>query len=723
VGCKPLKTETELEPALILPAREPEWQEIPRLLDPRVRQALTSNGYVRLYRHQAEAIESLLDGHNVVLATGTGSGKSLVFWSYALHSLVAEPMARVLAIFPTKALAQDQLMQFESWVPSSLARIGILDGDTKKSHRAVIRQSAHVVITNPDTLHLGILPNHPTWAQFFRALRLIVVDEIHGYTGVFGAHVALILRRLLRLAHWHGSRPQIVAASATIADPVTHAKRLTSLPFEAVLHDGSRKFERRIFVMPTADSSLKQTCDWFGRSVLAGYKTLVFSPSRQIAERLTQGTRRLLEHKSESPRLVDTYRAGLSPKERRTIEERFHNGTILGLSATSALELGVDIGNLDRVLLNGYPGQASSFWQQIGRVGRTAKGDAFYLPRLDPLDQSVARNLVDFRDAPIESSPLAMSNVSICRNHLRCAAFERALDPQETAIFGSASSMAVDAMIDAGELVPQADRYYYPSHKNPAPNVSIRGSGGDQVQLLCGMTSLGNLELARAMREVHPGATYLHRGESYHVLSLDLDSLVARLEPDGNAPMTQSKVQHVVSIGAILSERLPLQLASLTTTTWVTGYQIEGKKNQFVKLDLPPQTFPTLGIVITLDERDSLGAVHAAEHGLLTAATLISGCHLGDLASTWTLAGEGQPGMLAIVDAAVGGNGVSEALIEQASKWLKLTIRLLESCSCRDGCRACLLSPRCPYSNEWLDKAGAVHLLRQWTRDCDRLNR
>ncbi|MBV6458261.1 MAG: hypothetical protein HONBIEJF_01386 [Fimbriimonadaceae bacterium] len=674
-------------------------------------------GFGSLYAHQAEALNHIGANRNVVLATGTGSGKSLVFWSAASHHIVQEPMARVLAIFPTKALAQDQVQQFESWIPPEFARIGILDADTKRSHRAVIRQSSHVIATNPDMLHVGILPNHATWARFLKSLRLIVIDELHAYSGVFGAHVAGILRRLFRLANWHGANPLVVSASATILDPAGHAGRLTGRSFEAVTHDGSRKFERRIFVLDSTTFDLQATARWLGRSVIDGHKTLAFSQSRQAAEWLTLKTREFLHREGYPTTWVETYRSGLTAKDRRKTEAGFREGRILGISATSALELGIDIGSLERVLLNGYPGSRASFWQQIGRVGRGQAGEAYYLPKLDALDEYVGRTLGEIRDQPVESTPLAMDNPYVARSQLRCAAFERALAPEEVDAWSPAAAAAAETMEEDGELVRQAGRLYYPSHSNPAPQISIRGSGRDQIKLVAGLQELGTLDRSRALREAHPGAIYLHRGEKYRVVDLDLSAGVARIEADDAAGTTEPIVQHVVSRGPAAGRRGTFTLEGVTATTLVTGHRTTDPVPETVSLDLPTDSFDSIGAVTEVAWDVSAEAIHGAEHVLVAAATLLTGCHPNDLLSTWSSPSEDGPGLLAIFDASPGGNGVTESAFAELPRWLDTAASILDTCSCKAGCPSCLFSPRCPYSNEWLDKAATLLLLRGWARE------
>jgi len=708
---------TDIAPALVLPAREPFLTPIPLGLDKRVRDAMRAGGYDRLFSHQADALGHLLADRNVVLATGTGSGKSLVYWSFAAHRIVQEPMARVLAIFPTKALAQDQLKQFESWIPSDMARIGVLDADTKRSHRAAIRQSSHVIVTNPDMLHVGILPNHESWSKFLRSLRLIVVDELHSYTGVFGAHVAGIMRRLLRLTHWHGAHPVIASASATILEPTDHARHLTGQQFVAVTEDGSRKFERTVYVLPSNDLDLRELTSWLGRSIIEGQRTLAFSQSRQAAEWLTIQTRDYLSREGYPAAWVDTYRSGLTAKDRRKIESDIRSGRIVGVSATSALELGIDIGDLDRVLLNGYPGSRASFWQQIGRVGRSRSGEAYYLPRQDALDEYVGRSLGEVRDQPVELAPLALQNPNVVRSQLRCAAFERPLGIDELASWPSVANEVAQDMQETDELVFQAGRLYYPSHTNPAPRISIRGAVSHSIKLHHGNAELGTVERSRALREVHPGAVYLLRGEKYRVTALDLDAGRASLEPDPTAFGTQAILYHGVAPKLSIEERGPFTLAALTATTWITGYRSFDRPAEAIPLDLPSEPFDSIGVVIRLGTEIATGAIHGAEHVLTAAATVITGCHPNDLESTWSSPSMEEQGMLVAFDSAPGGNGIAEAAFVDLERWLAVGISILQSCPCEFGCPACLFSPRCPYSNEHLDKPATHDLLRTWARE------
>lgn len=718
----------------VLEPRSAHFGTLRHPLHPRLAERLEATGRDRLYAHQALAADAALEGRDVVVVTGTNSGKTLCYNLPAIQSCLTEPAARALFLFPTKALAQDQLGKLEELCPPDV-RPATYDGDTPASRRGTIRKAAHIVLTNPDMLHVGILPGHETWAKFLQSLRVVVIDEMHVYRGVFGSHVGNILRRLLRLCEGHRSRPQIIACSATIGNPTELFHKLTGRTPVLVDEDGSPQ-ARRTFVFwnpPPLDEASRASPNLVTSELLAtlvenGWSTLAFCRSRITAELVLKYARRRLARGSTPPSAIESYRAGYTAKERRAIEKALFSGELKGLAATNAMELGVDIGGLDAVVLNGYPGTISSFWQQAGRAGRGAReGLAIYVGHEDPLEQFLIREPQLLMDAAVESVAVHPENPQILALQLRCAAHERPLAPTELARFGDHALAIAESLEDAGELVMRAGLFFYPSHEPPAPGIDIRSGGGSPVVLLLHGEELGTMERWRAMQGAHVGAVYLHRGASYVVTELNLESseahLVAREVDYYTQPLTQSVLEPKVALETGLWGAHAAQVGAVRVTDSVTGFRrmsVEGGHVLSVEaLELPPITFDTMGIQLNLPEAgDAEDAVrraaelHGLEHALMAVAPLLAGCDRGDLGSAWyALFSETLAPALFVFDHTPGGVGLSESLWDRREAWTRAARQLLSGCPCKEGCPACLLSARCESNNEVLDKAGAVRLL------------
>lgn len=710
--------------------------EMKHSLHPELIARLSELGLSRLYCHQSEAADAALDGKDVVLVTGTNSGKTLGYNIPVLQRLMSEPNSRSLYLFPTKALAQDQLGKLEALTDGLGIGCGTYDGDTPNSQRGLMRRNAQIVLTNPDMLHVGILPQYESWLKFIRSLSFIVLDEIHAYRGVFGSHVGGILRRLLRLCKWQGSHPQIIACSATIANPVQHFESLVGREPFVIADDGSRRAERHfIFLTSTDDgveplSSNELTSRILSQCVAMNARTMAFCRSRVGAELVLLQTRRMLEALGHDPRKVESYRGGYSAEDRRQIERKLFDGELIGLATTNAMELGVDVGQLDAVILNGYPGSLSSFFQQAGRAGRGNRpGTALMVARLDPLEQFIVRSPEMLFDRPIERVAVNPQNAYVLKSQLLCAAYERALDSQELEQFGHSALGLCEAMIEAGELRFQAGRFFYPSHESPAPKIDIRGLNGPTITLRSNGVPLGMSEYWRAVRSLHAGAVYLHRGRSFVVEQLDLQSCAADLIEQHVDYYTRTVLQSIVEPGQIIrsrkSKERTAELLGLHSTTLVLGYQrisIAGNdRSAPIELQMPPQDYDTVGIRISPSLRidpecpESAGAIlHSMEHALLAVAPLIAGCDRADLGSAWPMQdpGTGKPAVY-IFDAILGGMGLSEKLFESWDEWLAAALALLEDCPCETGCPACSLSATCEIANEFLDKQGAISELKR----------
>lgn len=714
-----------------LPPRAAHYKEPEFPLDSSVAARLSALGLDKLFSHQAEAYDAARAGKDVVVVTGTSSGKTLCYNLPALHHAITEPAARMLYLFPTKALAQDQLGKLEELLPQGI-RAGTYDGDTPPSQRGSMRRLAHIVLTNPDMLHVGILPGHELWAKFFRSLRLIVLDEMHVYRGVFGSHVCGVLRRLLRLAEWYKAKPQIIACSATIGNPSELFEQLTGRKAELIEEDGSPR-GKRTFVFwnpPEMGGGQRLSSNVVSSELMVGLaehgqRVLAFNRARVSAELVLRYARkRAAKGGHVPPEALESYRAGYTPKERRQIEKALFKGQLLGLATTNAMELGVDVGSLDAVVMNGYPGTVASFWQQAGRAGRGSKdGLAIMVAHDDPLEQFLIRDPGLVLNAHNERAAVNPDNPQILSQQLRCASHERPLAPTELERF-SAKALAVAEGLDrAGELRFSGGLFYYPSHEPPAPGVNIRGSGGDQVILMLENETLGSMERWRAMQQAHQGAVYLHRGKSFVVGSLDLDKGVAAVVPKETDYYTQAIVQSVVEPKAVLRSadlgRAKASLVAISVTDAVVGYKRKTLDGDTVlgiePLDLPASTYETLAVRFDLpsprDEEEGVGGVHGIEHALLALAPLICGADRADLGSAWyaMFPDTFRPAVF-VMDRTPGGVGLCEKLFDSLQPWVIASRQLLQSCPCEGGCPACLLSARCEVNNDALSKRQAVEI-------------
>lgn len=697
-------------------SREAKFGELSRPLSPKIQTAFPP----QLYSHQVESVEAWRLGSDVVVTSGTGSGKSVCYMLPIAESMESEPAARALVLYPTKALAQDQLDKFTSALGPIGIRSAVYDGDTPARQRAPIRKSAHVVLTNPDMVHVSILPAHEQWGHFLRSLRVIVIDELHTYRGVFGAHVANVLRRLLRLCRWYGSNPTVIMASATLRDPLAVAEAFLGRPMKSITDDGGPQGERRLYWISTDDEDgtvikpSKLVAHSVCELIRAGAKTLVFCRSRISTEMVVKEIRSLLgtdEHGS-----VDSYRGGYSAKERRDIEQRFMRGSLAALVATNAMELGVDIGSVDCVVLDGVPGRVASFWQQVGRAGRGGRSSAaLIVAHDDPLEQFFLRNPSLMTEGVIESSSIAVDQQQVQRSQLRCAAYERPISPDEVQRFWPNAIDRLRDMEQTGELQFSAERWFYPSHDAPAKNVNIRGSSSDSVVLIAAGEELGNMERWRAIQQAHAGAVYLHRGQSYLVDELDLVGNRANVHKADVPHFTMPIVQSIIEPDFTISEDANVSLVAAKVTTAMLGYRTIDLESRVVlsetSLEMPAQTLHTIALHIAwparLDEEmlDDIVATHGLQHALHTVAPIIAGCDRQDLGSAWYgLFAPSMESAVFLFDTVEGGIGLCESLFARHRDLLHAAKKMLSECPCEDGCPRCLLSSTCESGNENLSK-------------------
>jgi DEAD/DEAH box helicase domain-containing protein len=720
-----------------LPPRAASYADVKCPIHLRLQEQLEKLGLEHLFSHQAQAYDAVSGGDDVAVVTGTNSGKTLCYNLPVIQRCLTEPAARALYLFPTKALAQDQLGKLNELIPGADVRCGTYDGDTPPSQRAPLRRIGNIILSNPDMLHVAILPGHEKWTRFLKSLRVLVLDEMHVYRGVFGSHVGCIIHRLLRLCEWHHNRPQIIACSATIGNPGELFQKLTGRKCRVIAEDGSPK-ARRTFVFwnpPKIDELNRMSANVITSEVIANLcesklRTLGFCRARVTTELVLRYTRDRLEKGGQiPPERVESYRAGYTIKERRQIEKALFKGDLLALIATNAMELGVDIGGLDAVVMNGYPGTISSFWQQAGRAGRgTREGLAIMVAHDDPMEQFLIREPHRIMEAGNDSVAANPQNPQILAQQLKCAAHERALAPSELEEFGANAIEIAEGLDRSGELQFQAGRFFYPAFDPPANKVNIRGSSGDEVTLLLDGEELGTMERWRAMQSAHEGAVYLHGGVSFIVQHLDLGANRAHVTQQQVPFYTQAMVQSVlepqVDIGLKSWGRHDARLEGLKVTDLVIGYKQIALEGQHViainDLQMPPVSFETLGIRLDLpaiggeeDLMERMGGLHALEHLLMAVAPLVAGCDRGDLGSAWYSAfPDTQRPTLFVFDRTPGGVGLAEQLFKHLKPWASAGLQLVNSCSCEEGCPGCILSARCEANNDVLSKSEALSLLR-----------
>ena len=723
---------------------------------------LAARGIEAPWSHQAEAAAAALRGENVVVATGTSSGKTLAMWLPSLSALLADDRACALYLSPTKALAHDQLAALaELDVPG--VRAATYDGDTPADERAWVRAHANFILTNPDLVHRSLLPRASAWSRVLRHLSFILVDEVHHYRGMFGSHVAMVIRRLRRLAALHGSDPVVICASATMASPGEAAARLIGAPVTVVEVDGSSHaavtavlWEPPEAVVPGASaepplsgwiahhdpdtpaprrSSLAETADVLADLASEGKRTLAFVRSRRGAEVVAQRAREeLADVDPELAGSVAAYRGGYLAEERRALETGLREGTLRAVATTNALELGIDISGLDAVVVAGWPGTRASLWQQWGRAGR---GDdealAVLVVREDPLDRYVLEHPGIVFDQPVESVVLDPANPHVLTPHLAAAAAEHPLTDEDAVTwFGPTAPGRLVDLAEQGTLRHRRTGYYWTQRGSAAERIDLRGDAAPPVRLVEEGTGrlLGTVEAARAPATVHPGAVYLHQGVGHVVVALDLDASVALVRVE--------EVEHTTTAEEVADYRIlgvdrrqswgeaEVAIGEVEVTSQVVGYvrrragsgEILGRE----PLDMPERTLRTRGTWWTVSEAqvaalaaegiDLGGAAHAAEHAAIGLMPLIAMCDRWDIGGVSTeLHPDTGRCTVVVYDGHHGGAGFADRGFEASLQWWQATRDHIDSCACATGCPSCVQSPKCGNGNEPLDKAGAVLLL------------
>ncbi len=726
---------------LVLPAREGRIAPLPSDLHPQLADALGLMGVKQLWVHQRASWDTAQRGEHLIVTTGTASGKSLCFNLPALDRLLREPNARALYLYPTKALAQDQIRRLRP-LAGPRVELSVYDGDTPSEARRLARQRARLLLTNPDMVSMAMLPHHERWGDFFFNLAYVVIDEAHTYRGVFGSHIGNVLRRLRRVAGFYGAQPQFILASATIRNATEHAGRLTGLPVTPVADDGAPSGRRKLLLWnpPLADELLNlrssntvEAAEILAELMKNGARTICFTKSRRSAELVYQYTVDRLDdgHKSLARRL-SPYRAGYTPEQRREIESRLFSGELLAVVSTNALELGIDVGALDAVITVGYPGTVASLWQQWGRAGRS-KGESLglFVAGNDALEQFFIRNPDEMLQREVEAATIDVTNPYIHARHLEAAAYESPLVAEDSEFFGPGLPDAAAKLVEEGRLNHAAGTWFVAGPGYPAGDISLRSSSPEQYTIVDEEAGeiIGTQEAASAFSFLHPGAVYLHMGESYLVTSLDLDGRVALVRRFFDTYYTHPRKESFTDIATEELQAtfgpLSLHLGEVMVTSRVIAFQKKRIGGDEVlgteELDLPMQHFVTEGMWFTFPlelvpgERDLPrfpGALHAIEHALIALLPLLAMCDRWDIGGLSTpVHHQTERPTIFVYDGHPGGVGIARKGFEVVGQWLRDARDLIRDCPCEAGCPSCIQSPKCGNWNDPLDKELALLLL------------
>jgi len=734
-----LKTHADFGQAFVfqhyVPPREAVYGSTP-LFHADIQKAMDGLKIGSLYTHQIEAIHHLRAGKNVLVATETASGKTLVYTLSVLEKVLQDPNARALFLFPLKALEHDQLKNFSKWleqIESVHIRAAIYDGDTTPHQRKQIRRNPpHVLFTNPDMLHRGILPHHETWENLFKNLSFVVLDEVHTYRGIFGSHLSQIIRRLRRICRFYGADPQFVLLSATVANPETFGKDLIQQEIEVVQSSGAPKSGQHVVFLNPGGSANFSSARLFTECVQKGFRTIVFAQARKVTELIHLWVNQLtpaIRHK------ISSYRAGFLPEERRRIERRLSQGELLGVVSTSALELGIDIGYLDICLLVGYPGTIINTWQRGGRVGRSGRESMILLvAKPDALDQYFMKHPHELFERSFEAAILDPNNPYVVKDHLVCTAAELPLTHEDKRFWPQDMVTLLDQLENEGRLSRTADGdpMWFSARRNPQLSVNIR-SAGETFTIFERETgqAIGTVDGFKAFKECHPGAIYLHRARQYEVDHLFLDKKDVVVHQSKLKYFTRARSEKETEIIKVHQSRPKGQFivreGILKVTEIITGYEKRSLPGQglvgvFPLEDLPPQIFETSGFWVEIEpilkrfvEKNGLhfmGGIHAIEHAAIGIFPLFALCDRNDIGGI-CYPHHPQVGKSAIFiyDAYPGGVGLARRGFETILELLEKTWELVKSCECEDGCPSCIHSPKCGNGNKPLDKAAAQLIL------------
>ena len=720
----------------VLPAREPEYGELGEPLPAALSRYLDARG-IRLYSHQCGAVEALRAGRNVILCTPTASGKTLGFDLPVFETLARDRRAAALFVYPTKALSNDQLKVFREMerVTGIRADAAVYDGDTPVSRRGRIREISRIILTNPHELH-HVLPWHSKWERFFRNLRYVVFDEAHRYRGVFGSNVAFVIRRLRRIARFYGASPSFVLSTATLANPQEFGEKLAGLPFDVISGDGSpRGGKTFLFYNPFFDgagalSPHQETRDLFLYFVKRGLQTLCFTASRRMAELIALWSKEATKAGSALSGQIAAYRAGYLPQERREIEDALKRGLLTGVTSTNALEVGIDIGSLDCVIISGYPGTVLATWQQAGRSGRrNREALAVLVAFQDPLDQYLMKHPGSFFGKPHEQAIIDLANPYILSGQLLCAVAELPFDAgREDTLPGEASAGLLPELAAEGLVKETPHGWVYTGRGRPVEAVGLDHIARDAYRITCEGALLETMDVSQACREAHLGAVLLHQGESYVVRRFDAENRLVEVERRDVDYYTRAiKAVDLEILGTKDMRRMGRMifcLGELEVTETTLGYKVIRDDQVAARedLELPPLRFPTTGLWFTIPDelRRAIhdrglsfgGALHALEHAMIAILPFEILCDRWDIGglSTPGHPGTGEPTIF-LYDGYEGGIGLTEKAQGLMDRVARLTLELIRDCPCETGCPACILSPKCGNDNRPMDKQGALLLL------------
>jgi DEAD/DEAH box helicase domain-containing protein len=722
-----------------LPLRDPIYDRLDPALAPELIASLGELGVDRLYRHQTRTIDRARAGIHTVLVAGTASGKSMAYQIPIAERILGDPKATALLLYPTKALAQDQLRSFSSLDIDPLVA-ATYDGDVASEQRRWVRRHANVVLTNPDMLHISILPSHNGWADFLARLSFVVIDELHTFRGIFGSNVAHVLRRLRRLADHYGASPTFLFTSATIGNAAELASALIGLSVDLVEEDASPEGERSFVLWnpPVEDevsgarsSPLTEATDVYVDLVRSNLHTIAFSRSRRATELMHRWASQRLD--PEHADRIAPYRGGYLPEDRRRVEKALFAGELVGVTATNALELGIDVGGLDAAVITTFPGTIASMRQQAGRAGRNLRASlAVLVGGRDALDQYYMTHPDELFQRPAEAAVINPDNPGILSSHMGCAAYELPLVPEDRAYFGAAIEEAAPDLVADGDLRLRDGKLYWARRDRPARDVNIRSSGGRAFTIFDEKgRPLGTVDHGRAFSQTHPGAVYLHQGETYIVEDLDRELLEIRVAAADVDFYTQPKEEKDLFILDVERSgdlgRLGHHLGLVEVESQIVAYQRKaigsGKVLATEPLDLPPQRLVTQAFWLTfptelyddagIEWRDLPGTLHAAEHTAIAMLPLFAICDRWDVGGLSTaLHPQTEGGVFFIYDGYDGGAGIAPIGFDAGYRHLEATLAALEDCPCLEGCPSCVVSPKCGNFNDPLDKAGAAALLR-----------
>lgn len=733
-----LREDREFGPASVyhkyLPALEPDYEEDP-LLPEEIRSLLPGLGIERLFTHQTSALRLIRQGANVLVASPTASGKSLIYNLAVLEEILRNPNAKALYIFPLKALEQDQLknlsLLLDRYGKRKISAM-IYDGDTSSYARKKIRSNMpEILVTNPDMLHAAMMAHHQGWEPLLKNLSLVVLDEVHTYRGIFGSHMNQILRRLKRLCRYYGSNPRFILLSATISNPGQFAESLIEEKVEVIEKSGAPKAGRHFLFMNPYASPNFSAARLFSQCLQAGFRTIAFTQSRKVTELIHLWVSRLSPRLSEK---VSSYRAGFMPEERREIESRLSRGDLMGVVSTSALEMGIDIGYLDVCLLVGYPGTIINTWQRGGRVGRSGRESLIILvAKPDALDQYFMKHPEELFERSYEAAFLDPHNPFVVKDHLPCAAAERPVTLEDERYWPKDLKTHLEDLEREGKLTRTAegDPTWFSTRRNPHMGVNIR-SVGRTYTIFEEETggAIGTIDGIRALKECHPGAIYLHRARQYLVKELHLEKRDIIAGRSDLKYFTRIRTEKDTEILQILRSRPRAQFlvrqGRVKVTEWLTGYEkraLPGQELLGVKdLDLPPQTFETMGFWIEIEDAARklveqqglhfMGGIHAIEHAMIGLFPLFALCDRNDLGGiSYPHHPELQKSAVFIYDGYPGGVGLADRGFDVVQELLEKTLHLLRQCECENGCPSCIHSPKCGNGNKPLDKRSAVLIL------------